>query len=231
MLRKANKLRIQTVPHTTTFAVVARGTPPHTNLPTNLEYCDALNSWHSESTVISHNAQCIQQYWSAEKAQGREMAPYILYKKSEGRFELVQLNFDKPGNVRMGAGASKLPLDIYSHNADPKCLEYHLKSHTREFERILSANPRVQRHVNSIMRLGAFEALYRSICAELPISFQYPTMGIMHKLLPKPNYLSVNADLVHFHDNSAHIRLSKDQAIAVCPTREYIVNKLLELCQ
>lgn len=237
MLKKAKgQLKVGSL-QTTAFAIAALGKPPPISLPASFVHQDALNSWRSVGSSESQNygwVQMINKYWGENQMKGKSMAPYILFFRKGGKFEPIehQIIGTRADLVLMGKKGKCLPLDIKSHNPDLDSLKRHLENcttHLDRFQEILNENPELSDKDISVN--GKFGLLYQEICDRLPMSYQFPTIGIMHKLLPKPNSLGSNAQLVHLHDDKAHIRFSQDGQVPRVPSKEQVTKVLIGLCR
>lgn len=241
MLKKRSTLGIGSLLETTVLALLCKGNTPCIAVPDAFDYQDALSSWKMASTCLLDDPAClkvIDECWmQGQENNDREMAPYIiLYMKREGGgFELLdhQCNPNKPGMVQMGAKGKRLPFDIKSHNTDQNSLSHHIAnspSFLVEFQTLLDIYHPPQ-SLDKVSGSEAFCPLYKKICSELPISYQFPTIGIVNKLLPKPNNLGSNGELVHLHEDKAHIRFSHHGQCPAIPTQEEVFDILLSLSE
>lgn len=233
--KSKKKLDISNSIHTEVYALLVKSRHSKIGLPHKFEYQDALNSWRSATSkiecdpvllnVIENNWASVQQ--RVRQTKGHDLpAPHAVYCGVDGHcFEPLELKFDdSSGILRYGSPKRMYLLNIKSHKPDPKSLLNHI-----------SRNPiyRIQKvglhNEQEYHRSPAFTQLYEKLCDDLPVSYQYPTIGINSTVLAKPNNLIALAIVPCFanpYDNNAHIVLCAENFSAIKPSKSEILKIL-----
>ena len=233
---KDGKLQVAKSPQVASVVMIAMGMSPEIELPGSFAYQDALNRWTYTSKTIHKDidvlSNLVSHYWGSKISfEGKGIAEHVLLMygpTTGGSFRRLdhKISSRNPDTLHLPDKESKsLIFDVKSHNAQPKSLENHLKANhnfLKRFKTILATNPQLS--LPDIAEHLEFGSLYEELCGNLPTSYQYPTAGIMNKVLAKPNHLSANGHLAHSHENCSHIRFSQPGLSAAVPTRLDVAN-------
>ena len=237
---KTEERLILSEPVTTTIAIVSDAHGADIKLPQSFNFEDGLHCLRLESKAVSDGGiflNAIRNIWEEGKERLREanMAQHALYYLQQGPgFYTMEWSFKnsimrwnrKKGEERGG----NIPVDIKCRNRDQKSLTNHLKHSPNildKFRELQEGNPEAD--VSTIIATAEFDAIFKTICDSLPISYQYPTIGIKHSLLPNPNCLGASSKWVKSFDNDAHMRFASSKWQAKSPIKEEVFKVLHDL--
>lgn len=213
---KTNQLRLISGVQSNVMIVVAVGSEDSIHIPGNFWFHEPLNSWRSKTVFLPCRAlsKAILLRWSEQ--QGTEstlIAPHVVFSYKPDS-ELLQIT---DGIIRAREGELEFMCHVTKEVTPKSNILYQALSQNQAFAEACRGVDSIENYLDWFRKRFFNEQ-------DIPTSYKFATAKFKHCSLERPNQLGLLGALVLLFQNAAHIKFTKEEAIAKEVSNKFIAD-------